>query len=176
MHWHLAGRADKTTWFWAFNHFPALYFEREMLVREITRLAKDLAWPRCSAATIKRDVACFVRTYVAQPMSRRASYEDSLESPLTELGLIKSTGPRGGFRFVRGSTSSPWSWGFLLCGDRFLVWFIQLGRTPYRLRPWRTSLALQAESSYWMKTVSLTCLVKWSNSREAPTCGQRRLA
>ena len=106
VHWHLAGRAEKTTWFWAFNHFPALSFEREMLVRDITRLAKDLAWARSSAATIKRDVACFVRTYVAQPVSRQASYEDSLESPLTELGLIKPTGLRDGFRFVRGPKPS----------------------------------------------------------------------
>ena len=106
VHWHLAARADKTTWFWAFNHFPAPSFEREMLVRDITRLAKDLAWARCSAATIKRDVACFVRTYVAQPVSRQATYEDSLESPLTELGLIKPTGLRDGFRFVRGPKPS----------------------------------------------------------------------
>ena len=106
VHWHLAGRADKTTWFWAFNYFPALFFERDMLVRGIIRLAKDREWVRSSIATIRRDVACFVRTYVAQPMSRQASYEDSLESPLTELGLIKPTGRRDGFRFVRGPKPS----------------------------------------------------------------------
>ena len=102
IHWHLSGRTEKTTWFWAFNHFASLSFERDMLVREIVRLAEDMAWARSSPATIKRDVACFVRTYVAQPTSRRASYEDSLESPLTELGLMKSMGGRDGFRFVRG--------------------------------------------------------------------------
>lgn len=106
VHWHLAGRADKTTWFWAFSHFPALFFERDMLVRGIAKLADELEWVRTSTATIKRDVACFVRTYVAQPMSRQASYEDSLESPLTELGLIKPTGRRDGFRFVRGPKPS----------------------------------------------------------------------
>ena len=106
VHWHLAGRPEKTTWFWAFSHFPALFFEREMLVRGITRLAEELAWVRSSPATIKRDVACFVRTYVAQPTSRQASYEDSLESPLIELGLIKPTGRRDGFRFVRGPKPS----------------------------------------------------------------------
>ena len=106
VHWHLAGRPEKTTWFWAFSHFPALFFERDMLVRGIGRLAEDLAWARSSAATIKRDVACFVRTYVAQPTSRQASYEDSLESPLVELGLIKPTGRRDGFRFVRGPKPS----------------------------------------------------------------------
>ena len=106
VHWHLAGRPEKTTWFWAFSHFPALFFERDMLVRGIARLAEDLVWARSSMATIKRDVACFVRTYVAQPTSRQASYEDSLESPLIELGLIKPTGRRDGFRFVRGPKPS----------------------------------------------------------------------
>ena len=106
VHWHLAGRPEKTTWFWAFNHFPGLLFERDMLVAGISKLAQDLAWARSSAATIKRDVGCFVRTYVAQPVSRQASYEDSLESPLTELGLIKPTGRRDGFRFVRGPQPS----------------------------------------------------------------------
>ena len=106
VHWNLAGRADKTTWFWAFNHFPSLSFEREILAQGIAKLAEDLGWVRSSAATIKRDVACFVRTYVAQPMSKQASYEDALESPLTELGLIRPIGRRDGFRFVRGPKPS----------------------------------------------------------------------
>ena len=106
VHWQLAGRPAKTTWFWAFSYFPALFFEREMLVRGMARLAEDLAWTRSSPATIKRDVACFVRTYVALSTSRQASYEDSLESPLIELGLIKPMGRRDGFRFVRGPKPS----------------------------------------------------------------------
>ncbi len=106
VHWNLAGQPDKTTWFWAFNNYPALFFEREMLVYGIVRLAEDQAWPRWSVATIKRDVACFVRTYVPQPTTKKASYEDSLESPLTELGLIRPTGRRDGFRFVRGPKPS----------------------------------------------------------------------
>ena len=106
VHWHLSGRPTKTTWFWAFNHFPALFFERDMLVQGLDRLAKERTWSRSSLATIKRDVSCFVRTYVAQPISRKTSYEDSLESPLTELGLIKPTGRRDGFRFVRGPKPS----------------------------------------------------------------------
>ena len=106
VHWNLAGRSENTTWFWAFNHFPSPFFEREMLVHGIVRLAEDQEWMRRSIATIKRDVACFVRTYVPQPMTRKASYEDALESPLTELGLIKPTGRRDGFRFVRGPKST----------------------------------------------------------------------
>ena len=106
IHWRLAGRSKKTTWFWAFSHYPALHFEREGLAEAIGRLAKDRKWPRASSATIKNDVACFVRTYVAQSPAAKSNQEDSLESPLTELGLIKPIGRRGGFRFVRGPKPS----------------------------------------------------------------------
>jgi hypothetical protein len=106
IHWHLAAHPDKTTWFWAFNHYPALIFEREHLVKGIERLAKERNWSRVAAVTIKNDVACFVRTYVAKQPSGQEGHEDALESPLTELGLIKPVGKRDTFRFVRGSKST----------------------------------------------------------------------
>ncbi|MEX0959202.1 MAG: DUF4007 family protein [Burkholderiales bacterium] len=102
VHWRLAARADKTTWFWAFNHYPALTFEREHLVKGISRLVKDRDWSRVASATIKNDIACFIRTYVARQPSGKAGHDDALESPLTELGLIKAIGKKDGFRFVRG--------------------------------------------------------------------------
>lgn len=102
VHWNLAARPEKTTWFWAFNHYPAQAFNREHLVKGISRLATERGWSRVAATTIKNDVACFVRTYVAQQPSAKSGHDDALESPLIELGLIKSTGKRDGFRFVRG--------------------------------------------------------------------------
>lgn len=106
VHWKLAARPAKTTWFWAFNHYPAVTFEREHLIKGVTRLAKERGWSRVAATTIKNDVACFVRTYVAQQPSSQAGHDDALESPLTELGLIKAIGKRDGFRFVRGPKST----------------------------------------------------------------------
>ena len=102
LHWNLCGRDTKTTWFWAFHHYPSVSFERDSLVQGIEKLASDRNWIRASLATIRRDVSCFIRTYVAQAPSGSGNYEDALESPLTELGLIKATGRRDGFRFVRG--------------------------------------------------------------------------
>ena len=102
VHWRLCSNTRHTTWFWAFSHFPAASFERDALVRGIEKMAKHSRWPRASASTIRNDVACFVRTYVSRPSSGKASHEDALESPLTELGLIQATGKRDGFRFVRG--------------------------------------------------------------------------
>ena len=106
VHWHLCGRPNKTTWFWAFSHYPALSFERETLLKALDKLAKERDWDRASEATIRRDVTCFVRTYVAQRSSKQAGQEDALESPLTELGLIKQVGKSERFRFVRGQKPS----------------------------------------------------------------------
>ena len=111
VHWQLCGKPPKppkphkTTWFWAFNHFPFPFFEREMLAKGLLKLAEDRQWPRASKTTIKNDVACFVRTYV-QLSSKKTNHEDTLESPLSELGLIRSTGSRDRFRFVLGRKPS----------------------------------------------------------------------
>ena len=102
IHWQLAARDEKTTWFWAFNHYPAITFERDSLVNKLNRLAKDRNWSRVANTTIKNDVACFIRTYVARPLSGKTGHDDALESPLTELGLVKAIGKKDGFRFVRG--------------------------------------------------------------------------
>lgn len=106
VHWQLAARPEKTTWFWAFNHYPALTFDRDHLVKGLSRLAKEKGWSRVAATTIRNDVACFIRTYVPQQPSGQAGNDDALESPLTELGLIKAIGKRDGFRFVRGPKST----------------------------------------------------------------------
>jgi hypothetical protein len=105
-HWRLAALPTKTTWFWAFNHFPAVTFERDGLVKSLERIAKDRAWTRVAGTTIKSDVACFIRTYVAQRPAGHSGNDDALESPLTELGLIKAIGKRDNFRFVRGPKST----------------------------------------------------------------------
>ena len=102
IHWQLAAREEKTTWFWAFNHYPAITFERDSLIKRLDRLAKDRDWSRVANTTIKNDVACFIRTYVARQPSGKTGHDDALESPLTELGLIKAVGKKDGFRFVRG--------------------------------------------------------------------------
>ena len=106
IHWHLCGRATKTTWFWAFHHHPSTTFERESLISDIKRLAEEREWTRAAVNTIRRDVGCFIRTYVAQAAQGNASYEDGLDSPLTELGLIRPGGRRDEFRFVRGTKPS----------------------------------------------------------------------
>lgn len=106
LHWQLCARPERTTWFWALNHFPSSTFEREHLIKGLERLAKERGWTRAAGTTIKNDVACFIRTYAAEPSASKVGAEDSLESPLTELGLIKAVGRRDGFRLARGPKST----------------------------------------------------------------------
>ena len=106
IHWQLAAQPEKTTWFWAFSHYPAITFERDGLKNKLIRLASDRGWSRVSMITIKNDVACFIRTYVGRQPSGITGHDGALESPLTELGLIKAIGKRDGFRFVRGPKST----------------------------------------------------------------------
>lgn len=106
IHWRLASQSNKTTWFWVFNQFNNELFDRSHITEGLEKLAESRQWARTSSATVKRDVECFVRSYVAKPTSNKTSAEDSLESPLAELGLIKPVGKRDGFRFVRGSKPS----------------------------------------------------------------------
>ena len=105
IHWQLSGAPTKTTWFWTFNHYQREIFERDQICKGLERLAQEMGWSRVAATTIKRDVECFVRTYVAR-LADKDSYEDTIESPLAELGLIKPIGKRDGFRFIRGAKPS----------------------------------------------------------------------
>ncbi len=106
LHWQISGHAEKTTWYWSFNNFPEIFFERTRLVNGLEKVARDCEWKPIATTTIKRDVECFVRTYVARRTSPRSSHEDTLESPLAELGLIRPIGKKDGFRFVRGPKST----------------------------------------------------------------------
>src|SRR5690625_327864 len=103
LHWALATNPRLATWYWVFNHYHSDSFERDTLVTALDKFNKERGWTRVSKATVKRDVECFVRTYVAKPITSKQTYEDSIESPLTELGLIKATGKKDGFRIVRGA-------------------------------------------------------------------------
>ena len=105
LHWHLCcgepSKGLKTTWYWVFNHFTGVTFVREDLVEGLMKLASSLGWPRVSKTTVQRDVECFVRTYATRPTGIAGAAEDSLESALAELGLIR--GLRGHYQLVRGA-------------------------------------------------------------------------
>jgi hypothetical protein len=106
VHWQLASNSKITTWFWVFSHYPSSSFDRENIASALEKLGADRQWSRMAAATLKRDVECFVRMYAAKHSLNKHSPEESMECPLTELSLLKATGKKDGFRLVRGAKNS----------------------------------------------------------------------
>lgn len=102
VHWNIASRPAKTTWYWAFNHFAAKTFRRDDLTSGLVKLAANQGWKKAAEMTIRRDVECFVRTYVAPQAGTHGALEENLESPLAELALIRLLGKRDDYQFVRG--------------------------------------------------------------------------
>lgn len=100
VHWLVAGRPERTTtWFWAFNHFSIQQFTRDQLAQSILDFCRERKRSRTSAATIKADVQCFIRSYVARDEGRFT--DDSMEPVLSELGLLRPLGSNA-FEFRRG--------------------------------------------------------------------------
>ena len=91
--WHLhyniiSNKKNMSTWNWFYNFFGKQSFDRQQLVNEISE-ASSIDNKEFSETNIKRDVDCFVRSYVAPNASSVNSAEDILECPLTELNLIR---------------------------------------------------------------------------------------
>jgi hypothetical protein len=118
LHLALAGTPEmSTTWYWAFNIFGNLSFDRDALTRGLLTLAGERGWKRVAPVTIKRDVDCFIRSYVSR--TRGGIIEDAIEPVLVELGLIRPSAIGDAFEFVRGPKASLPDAVFAIALDRF---------------------------------------------------------
>lgn len=113
LHWRLAGPVAfqnesqrSVTGFWAFNHFTGSTFTRESMVSDLEALVRDQQWKVKSRDTLKRDVDCFIRSYVSSRNARGDMIEDSLECPLSELGLIRPAPGGRAYEYSTGEKSS----------------------------------------------------------------------
>jgi hypothetical protein len=86
----LSNPALATSWYWFFNHFAPNSFTRQGFVERIhqwlvTQVADDSELP--ASSSILKDFDCIIHTYC--PRGRQISPEDTLESPLVVLGLMR---------------------------------------------------------------------------------------
>ena len=132
MHWTICSDWRNTTWYWAFSHYPVPTFDRSALIGGIEKLAKNRPGSRASLSTIRNDVACFIRSYVSLPPSERTGYEDSLESPLTELGLIPPRRPSRRFPVRPWPQANAWCGHGDLRGVQFLANAFECADHPVR--------------------------------------------
>jgi hypothetical protein len=101
LHWRLVSNVDDaTTWTWTFGRPKANRFRKEELLAELEELVDELELGRTSSSSLKRDVDVLIRSYSRQ--NRKRSFEDSLDSPLTLLNLIRPASEKGTYELVQG--------------------------------------------------------------------------
>jgi hypothetical protein len=101
LHWLLVSNLEEaTTWSWAFGRPKSNRFRKEELLSELQDLVNELDSGRTSKASLKRDVDVLIRSYCRH--TRKRSFEDSLDSPLTLLNLIRPGSEKGTYELVQG--------------------------------------------------------------------------
>lgn len=104
LHWQIASnRSRATTWFWTFSHYNEPEFTRDALASTLFKWTQTLPGKQAVESSVRRDVEVFLRTYVRSRASRGEIAEDTLDCPLTELGLIVQPGDGQAYRFQRGA-------------------------------------------------------------------------
>lgn len=102
LHWQIAARPEAAfTWFFTFNLLRGGEFTLIALAEQIQSFVREHEYLMPSDATLSRDIECMIHCYV--PPSRKQLVtiaEDSLSSPLMNLGLVKSLPSQGSYRLV----------------------------------------------------------------------------
>jgi Protein of unknown function (DUF4007) len=102
IHWQIASSIRRaTTWYWTFSNFNEPEFTVDQLSSAVFKWAQTLPGKEPASVSIRRDVECFIHTYVPSRTSR-SLVEETLDCPLVELGLIQANSDAKTFYFRRG--------------------------------------------------------------------------
>lgn len=119
IHWNLV--CSKRTngerlfsYYWFFNHYNFSTFDKEIFTKQICAFLKDHQGTDKMPAhlTLGRDFDCFINIYSIK-IRKGKSDEESIESPLVELGLISPIAHRDIFQVNRGVKPSLSIYTFL---------------------------------------------------------------
>jgi len=106
LHWNLTSAGSRAaTWYWAFNRFHEHTFTREGMAEGLARDLKALGWFDIPDTTLKRDIDCFVHTYLARS-DEKTDMCDVIEYPLTVLDLLVREAHSQRMRFEYGPKQS----------------------------------------------------------------------
>jgi hypothetical protein len=106
-------------WWLAFNEFPGVEFTEEELQQFVLDRVGDWADP--NASSVKKDVSALLRMY-ASGEGARATFDDRIDCPFRELGLIQpSASNAGGYRFLLGPKATLPSLVFAACVLDFAI-------------------------------------------------------
>lgn len=102
IHWNLASAGTRAaTWYWAINRFQEYVFTKSNIVESLLRDLHVLGWSSVSPGTIKRDIDCFIQTYLSRK-SPEVNITDALECPLTTLDILVQEPDSDRLRFRTG--------------------------------------------------------------------------
>lgn len=106
LQWLLTSYKDRaSTWYLAFTKWGEETFTKSELVDWLVRIAEQLPKSRATSNSIQRDVGVFLRTYIPSEPSSHRPIEDTFDSPLVELGVLREE-EDDFYRFVRGEKRS----------------------------------------------------------------------
>jgi hypothetical protein len=89
IHWLLASNPTMaTSGYWYFNYFHKPEFSNKDVLDNLHNFAKQRITSKFSVGTLKKDVDILLRMYSQSKTNARQAIEDSLDSPLSLLGLI----------------------------------------------------------------------------------------
>jgi hypothetical protein len=111
LHWLLlAPKSQMPVWWIAFNEFGAVEFTQQQLTDFVCDQVESVStWSaKPHRSSIEKDVSCLLRTYApSEDLGRRQSFDDIVDCPMREIGLIRSIDPSGKrFRFAMGSKAT----------------------------------------------------------------------
>lgn len=97
-----------TAWHYFFNHLRAAECTRDALAQQLMVFCQEAEAKRLALSTLRRDIDCLLRMYAPRGTAadKRFAYEDTLDSPLGELGLLSSDPSRRFFRLNLGPKPS----------------------------------------------------------------------
>ncbi|MFK3873527.1 MULTISPECIES: DUF4007 family protein [Pseudoalteromonas] len=92
LHWLIASNATKATaFYWFFNRYHKTQFTQDELRTALNDFIKENISANTSAGTIKNDISVLTRMYSSVEADKKQSWDDILDSPMSQLGLIEAT-------------------------------------------------------------------------------------
>jgi len=103
LHWWMLRPVTRLpVWWIAFQRFGAVEFAKEDLVNFVLAEVDRSGWKCPRISSVRKDVSCLLRMYSARD-SIKASFDDLLDCPMRELGLIEASwGEKNRYRFRLG--------------------------------------------------------------------------
>jgi hypothetical protein len=91
LHWLLlAPTSELPVWWITFCEFNAVEFTEEQLTDFVTDQVRALStWPQPHPSSLAKDISCLLRTYASSVAGGSNAFDDIVDCPLRELGLLR---------------------------------------------------------------------------------------